>query len=113
MLFVVIAKYGGPRDLPINHRTGKLGHDSPRIPRRPLPVELVAGEDDHVGLLEVECLPHQGKRQVICVFTFVDLGIFADPVIDAEVKIGNLKDFELSVLVKVKSWRPWGRYEKC
>jgi hypothetical protein len=107
----VIAKYRGPRDLPINHRTGKLSHDSPRIPRCPLAVELVAGEDDHVGLLEVKCLPHQCEREVICVFTVLDLCISTDPVIDTEVEIGNLKDFELSVLAKVESWRPWRYYE--
>jgi hypothetical protein len=111
VLFVVIAKYRSPRDLPINHRTGKLSHDSPRIPRRPLAVELVAGEDDHVGLLEVKCLPHQCEREIICVSTVPDLCIPTDPVIDTEVEIGNLKDFELTVLAKVESWRSWRYYE--
>jgi hypothetical protein len=111
LFFVVIAKHCSPRDFPINHWTGKLGHDSLWIPRRPLAVELVTGKDDHVGLLEVKCLPHQGERKVICVFTVVDLSFFADPMIDTEVEIGNLKDLELSVLAKVESRRLWGCYE--
>jgi hypothetical protein len=112
VLFVVITKYGSPRDLSINHRACELSHDSPWIPRRSLAIELVAGEDDHVGLLEVKCFPHQCEREVICVSTVPDLCVSTDPVIDTEVEISNLKDFELSVLAKVESWRPWRFYDR-
>jgi hypothetical protein len=107
----MIAKHRSPGDFPINYGTGKLGHNSPRIPRCSLPVELVTSEDDHVGLLKVKCLPHQGEREVIRVITVTNLSISTGSMIDAEVKISNLEDLELSVLAKVESRRLWRGYE--
>lgn len=99
-----LTKDGGPRDLAIDHRSDNLGDHALGVPTRLLSVELITGEDDHVGLFFVQHLVYKVDR--VCI---PDAGGFqrvsAFPVSYREVQVGDLHDLEFAVLAE--SW--WSR----
>jgi hypothetical protein len=98
VLFVVVAKDGCPRDLPVGHLRSKLCEDRLGVPRGSLAIELIAGEDDQVGMFHVEDVSQQGIREVIRGDARIEHRVQANTAGHRKVQISNLKNFEPAVV---------------
>ena len=65
ILVVVVAEHSCPWDATLGHGLGKLGQYRTCVPCRALTVELITGENNHVGFLYVEDMPQKSIREVV------------------------------------------------
>lgn len=107
VLLIMVAKDDCPRDVAPVHERGKLHDDRLRVPRRFLAVELVATEDDEVGLGLVEGSFEPVEAVDVCADVLALLLVLRVHVAalagaDREVKVGDLQNLVLALGAEAK-----------
>jgi hypothetical protein len=97
IFLVVVSKHSGPGNLPLGHDLCKFGQHGFRVPRRALPVQLIAGKDNEVRSLGIENFCKESRGEVVRAVAWGDGGIAANTWGDSEVQVGNLEDPELPI----------------
>jgi len=96
ILFVVIPKYRSPRDTFLCNRPREFSQHRLGVPRCPLSVELIAGENNQVRLFLVNDVGYQTIGEVVGVFAWVENCISTDSLRNGKMEVSNLEDLELA-----------------
>ena len=102
VLLVMVAKDDRPRDLAPVHERRELHDDRLRVPRRFLPVQLIAAKDDEVGLglVEGSLEPLEAVdvgADVLALLLVLRVQVAALARADREVKVGDLENLVLAL----------------
>lgn len=117
LLLVMIAEDDGPRNATLVQPRRPLENDRLRVPRRLLPVQLIAAENDQVrlDLLERRLKPFEAvdiRTELLALGFALPVEVAALTGADGEVQVGDLEDAEVAGIRKSEDGRRRRRCEQ-